>query len=82
MREQPAQIFYTSFASCYVDVRQMSVRSVGEKRRLKIPAALGYRDVGYKDLGIPGMCLVTSKGVLWHDSFSEVLHSATRQVTC
>lgn len=76
MREQPAQIFYTSFASRYVDVRQMSVRSVGEKRRLKIPAALGYRDIGYKDLGIPGMCLV--KGLLWHDSF----RSATRQVTC
>ena len=29
-------------------------RSVGEKRRLKVPAHLAYQDKGHPDLGVPG----------------------------
>ena len=29
-------------------------RSVGEKRRLKVPAHLAYQDKGHADLGVPG----------------------------
>lgn len=28
--------------------------SVGERRKLKVPASMGYRDIGHPGFGIPG----------------------------
>ncbi|KAK9918476.1 hypothetical protein WJX75_004354 [Coccomyxa subellipsoidea] len=48
---------------------------VDEKRRLKIPAALGYRDIGYKDLGIPaGASLYFDTELVSVEEGPEVLH--------